>query len=269
MSKPVIYWHTDEVQEQVDKYKNRAKTGIPILGSIFTQITGGAVLGQLGMISASTGVGKSRILSTAAMDILKAGETVLYMAVEEQYEAIYERFNRNPDYDRKKMKLAVTDEPLLTNEEVESLILESKANYIIYDYLEFTENMTDTDAASFQTLRFRADALSRIAHKYNKFILTSTQLSRYSFKNDDVMDATCLAESKSISTKLDFGFIMRRVNENEINEATPANGVILQSYKLRHNENGDIGKRLYATFDRGLLQFEELYLTNAKGGTTK
>lgn len=75
-------------------FEESTREQIPLPGSAFTELTGGIEEGMLVTVAARTGIGKSWLLSRAAIEAMKAGWNVVYFSLEMDSRMCAARFAR-------------------------------------------------------------------------------------------------------------------------------------------------------------------------------
>ena len=151
-------------------------------------------------------------------------------------------------------------------------------NYVIFDYLGETLKITSSAARQTKVQGLRTDqillmfasALKDAAKTLGIYIWTASQLSG-DYKNAKDLDASYLRSAKSLADKVDVGCILMPVREIDqpIIDSYCARGFelapnfVINIYKVRAGTYQNI--KLYGYFDRGVCQWTDCFVTDAKG----
>lgn len=180
-------------------------------------------------------------------------------------------------------------EPNLQN--VESTIKKyatvNDVKYIFFDYIHSTASMiaqfTRNNIREDSILMMMANQLKQIAHDYNVFIFSATQVNALGMENDEMefKDERCIRGAKSIADKCDMGCVMTRISDKgwlslkaglkaAVRDGTiPAESIddttrpthVIDIYKMRRGRYKMI--RIWINLHLGTGYRKDLFITNA------
>ena len=180
-------------------------------------------------------------------------------------------------------------EPNLQN--VESVIKKyatvNQVKYVFFDYIHSTASMisqfTRNNIREDSILMMMANQLKQIAHNYNIFIFSATQVNALGMENDEMefKDEKSIRGSKAIADKCDMGYVMTRISDKGWLslkaglKAAVRDGVIppeaiedntrpthvIDIYKMRRGRYKMI--RLWINLHLGTGYRKDLFITNA------
>lgn len=167
-------------------------------------------------------------------------------------------------------------------EDIENVIKLHKhkynVRYVFYDYIGtslkiMAEASNKTNVKGLredQILLMMATRIKELCNKLNIHVHAMTQVNG-EWKNAKDADQNLLRGAKSLSDKVDIGYILLPIREsdNEVIEAylrkgfTQAPNVVKHIYKVRRGKIH--GVKLYQYFDYGTCRLEDCFVTNKEG----
>ena len=215
------------------RYTNQYRKCVPTGWTVINELTcGGLASGELGLIVAPSGVGKSFALSNVGAAALREGKTVVYYTLELSEGLIARRFDSNLsgiplndlDTNLEEVKEAVEGCPgrLFIKEyptksvgltaisiHLEKLIMAgTKPDMIIVDYVDLLKSPSHYDEKRFE-LESTYEGLRGLAKQYTVPVWTASQTNRNGSKQEWI-DNDSIAESYSKIFVADFVMTISR-----------------------------------------------------------
>lgn len=136
--------------------------------------------GDLWLVVAATGVGKSALLGTMQMDLDRRGITSLMVSLEMSWIVIVERLitaGVTLDELEKRVGLLV-DEPSLTLEKLEALAKIARLRGARVLFVDYAQRMSDDHDSEYERVSAISNGLARIARETRLCIVAAAQVSR-------------------------------------------------------------------------------------------
>jgi archaellum biogenesis ATPase FlaH len=269
-------WKKDVELRLTKSARNTVATGWDIVD---THIGGGLAGGELGVIAAPSGIGKSWALSTIGANALRAGKRVVHYTLELnenyvglRYDTIYTgiepgKIPDNADVVRSLVETikgeiiikyypakTVTCHSLLAHIQ-QMTSLGFKPDVIIVDYADLLSSVHRTDAR-YQELGAIYEELRGIAGELNIPIWTASQTQRSSIQ-DDIIQADKIAESYSKIMTADLVISISRKLEDKMSKTGRAH--------IIKNRFGPDGQTFPMIIDTGIGKIEIFDEKSAKG----
>jgi hypothetical protein len=273
-------WKKDVELRLTKSARNTVATGWDIID---VQIGGGLAGGELGVIAAPSGIGKSWALSTIGANALRAGKRVVHYTLELnenyvglRYDTIYTgiepgKIPDNADVVRSLVETikgeiiikyypakTVTCHSLLAHIQ-QMTSLGFKPDVIIVDYADLLSSVHRTDAR-YQELGAIYEELRGIAGELNIPIWTASQTQRSSIQ-DDIIQADKIAESYSKIMTADLVISISRKLEDKMSKTGRAH--------IIKNRFGPDGQTFPMIIDTGIGKIEIFDEKSAKGMALK
>ncbi|MEK0324674.1 MAG: replicative DNA helicase [Nitrosopumilus sp.] len=218
----------DEKQSILDTLKEkREEKKIPLGFLCLDQFLGGGVSpGQVLVVGARTGIGKTALLCNIVCNMALSGERVVYVSLEMSPSEILQRFvmylsggkyeESDPEGELKKLgednvEFATN---IMTIGDVEALLSHSTANVCFLDYLQLLKGDRRFEGRV-QELEDITGRLKRAARRYDKAIICAAQLNRTvdTAKREPVLSD--LRSSGSIEQDADIVILLHREEVSE------------------------------------------------------
>lgn len=248
--------YTNQVDERYSEDARRTiTTGFPVLDKL---TNGGLAQGEIGLVAAPSGAGKSWMLTKIASNIVEVGKHVLYLSLElnKNYvgirmDGLLTRMNikdlpNNLDIVKKKMgslygKATVQWFPSGTlsivklRSYIERMIhAGEKPDVIIIDYADLMFMSGDNTMRHDQKLKRLFEMLRQLSGEYDAPIWTATQTSRDSYDDSiKYIDASTISDSIGKNQTADFTVSLRRNQDDKENRRG-----MLYVIKNRFGEDG-------------------------------
>lgn len=273
-------WKKDVELRLTKSARNTVATGWDIID---VQIGGGLAGGELGVIAAPSGIGKSWALSTIGANALRAGKRVVHYTLELnenyvglRYDTIYTgiepgKIPDNADVVRSLVETikgeiiikyypakTVTCHSLLAHIQ-QMTSLGFKPDVIIVDYADLLSSVARTDAR-YQELGAIYEELRGIAGELSIPIWTASQTQRSSIQ-DDVIQADKIAESYSKIMTADLVISISRKLEDKMSKTGRAH--------IIKNRFGPDGQTFPMIIDTGIGKIEIFDEKSVKGMALK
>lgn len=171
----------------------------------------------------------------------------------------------------------ITKMPNPTNELIKSVIRENcilhNIEYVFYDYIfigpALLNEFKGFNLRNDELLLMLATTLKDLASELNIFIMTSTQVNASADDNKNIRNESSLAGGRATINKADYGFIMARPTNEELDILEPfitkynkIPNIVTDVFKVRAGEWTQV--RIWTVFDAGNLRKEDLFLTNSR-----
>lgn len=174
----------------------------PIGWNIWDKWFGGVKRGELQIIAAPTGQGKTTLLIAMMKRAARTGLKVLYIGVEQKISRFYEQVAGLPVIMIRKTEDMPMEELLAVTKELYD------PDLVVYDYLGAESGVGIVGAQEWQVFRDYANKLSEYAIQNNIAILTACQAKNellIDWNTDKVHTSKYLSYSTSIATKVCAG----------------------------------------------------------------
>lgn len=181
-------------------------------------------------------------------------------------------------------------DPNLQNVEalIKRYVIINNVEYIFFDYIHSTPSMINqfskNNIREDVVLMMMANQLKQIAHDYNVFIFSATQVNSLAMGDDEMAfkDEKSIRGSKAIADKADVGYVMTKVTEKGWNSVKPAleqavrNGTldpsvlderpshVLDIYKMRRGRYKMV--RIWTYLHLGTGRRHDIFMTTASNG---
>lgn len=264
-------WKKDFEVRLAKNARNTVSTGWDILDAV----TGGGLAGgELGVIAAPSGIGKSWALATLGANALKAGKRVVHYSLELnenyvglRYDTIYTgvepgKIPENPDLVRQLVD-TITGEIIIKYYPAKTVSCHSlqahvqqlthlgfKPDIILVDYADLLHAVAKTDAR-YQELGAIYEELRGLAGELNVPIWTASQTQRSSIQ-DEVIQADKIAESYSKIMTADLVISISRKLEDKVSKTGRAHII-----KNRFGPDGQTYPMLIDTHAGKIEMFDE------------
>ena len=171
----------------------------------------------------------------------------------------------------------ITKMPNPTNELIKSVIRENcilhDVEYVFYDYVfigpALLNEFRGFNLRNDELLLMLTTTLKDLASELNIFIMTSTQVNANADDNKNIRNESSLAGGRATINKADYGFIMARPTNEELNTLEPfitkynkIPNIVTDVFKVRAGEWTQV--RIWTVFDAGNLRKEDLFLTDSR-----
>lgn len=160
-------------------------------------------------------------------------------------------------------------------ETIERHILDKGVQYVAFDYISNNSKLQRSMNELYgsiqredQVLLYLSSSLKTIAEKYNISIQSATQLNRSGIGKESEMNSNALRGSSAVADKVDFGMILKRAKEEDIEKVS---GIIeelgfgktpnMQRY-LYKNRNGLPEIIMHTYIDAATIREECLFATD-------
>lgn len=262
------------VKEKHERFKQRGKAGIPTGIPTIDLATGGAQPGELWVVAARLGAGKSFMLMRMACEAVRSDNPVLYNALEQSRAqvalrvqnllsgAIYRSadLNRGDVRDLDKYRqfledlkgqikgaLVVSDHPRVTPEYLAAQIERNRPSVVFVDYLTLMRTGKSGGASKdWQAVGELSSELKAIAEEYQIPIITAAQINRAGAGNKQTPGTEHLSYADAVGQDADAVITMTRASQHVLR------------CKIAKYRNGEDGQRFAIQFDPGKGIVEEI-----------
>ena len=149
-----------------------------------------------------------------------------------------------------------------------------QVKYVFYDYIFSNNSLMQEHSRNTRqdsALLMFATQLKALAQEFNIFIYTGSQLNASYMETTGIRDERCLADAKSLKFKIDLGFILCRITDEEEQLLQEVgfdfpNGLmpthVCDCYKNRRGGYTNI--RIWQHIDLGTARTTDLFVTDGK-----
>ncbi|CAB4193135.1 DnaB Replicative DNA helicase [uncultured Caudovirales phage] len=268
----------DVVAAKHERFKQRGKAGIPTGIPTIDIATGGAQPGELWVVAARLGAGKSFTLMRMAVEAIRTDNDALYNALEQSRAQVTLRVQnllsgaiyRSTDLNRGDVKdmakyreflmdlksqisgaLVVSDHPRITPEYLAAQIERNKPSIVFVDYLTLMRTNRSGASKDWLNVGELSAELKALAEDYQIPIVTASQINRAGAGNQ-TPGTEHLSYADAVGQDADCVITMVRSSQH------------LLKGKVAKYRNGEDGQKFNLLFDPGRGVLEEVNDSKAK-----
>lgn len=263
----------DIVKAKQERFKLKGKAGIPTGIPTLDIATGGAQPGELWVVAARLGAGKSYVLMRMAAEAVMTGNDGLYNALEQSRAQVGLRVQsllsgalfRSSDLNRGDVKdidayrkflmelkakvkgaLVVSDRPRITPEYLAAQIERNKPSIVFVDYLTLMRTARSGASKDWLNVGELSSELKALAEDYSIPIITAAQINRAGAGSKVVPGTEHLSYADAVGQDADGVITMTRASNHVLR------------CKLAKYRNGEDGQKFTLHFDPGKGIVEEI-----------